>query len=144
MYVCMYVCIWVYIIFGFSWVKRLVVRIASRSVVPPQPSRGIVIRPILAQTVSFRLWYDPIPIISILGLYNLDTLFHSHLLLIFFRNSEKGNYQHFESLCHKWLNELCQNISTLKSTLFWSFKKNSQCNMTEFSATLQNYVCISF
>ena len=156
MYVYVYISIY---FFGFSWVKTLAMRIGLRSVVPTRSSRGIVVRHSLrklcryhghsrqktvpsihvkyvVQTVSFRLWYDPIPGISYLDLHNVGTLFYPDLpfiyLFIYFSEFRKMYWQHFESLCHKWLKELCQNISTFKSTLFGLFKKeikNNQCNM---------------
>ena len=91
----------------------------------------------VVQTVSFRLWYDPIPGISNLDLYNLGTLFHSDFPFFGIPKNVFRVFEYFESLCQKWLNEFFQNISTFKSPLFWLFKKQSlqydrvQCNIAE-------------
>ena len=151
MFVCIYIYIYEYIFFGFSWVERLAARIASRSVVTPRPSRGIVICHILqccvaimttaerrrvssihvkyaVQTVSFRLWHDPIPGISNLDLYNVGTLFSSDLPLIYYSEFRKKCIGSISSHCdiNDWMNYV---------------KLYSDC-LKKISATLQNCVYI--
>ena len=69
----------------------------------------------------------PIPGISILGIYNLNNLFNSYYFFFFWLYMTSQGIPHphlrdimflqyFESLCHKWLNELCQNIPAFRLT----------------------------
>ena len=62
-----------------------------------------------------------------------------HLIFSEFR---KMYWQHFESLCHKWLNELCQNISTFESTLFWLFEKQTINAIWQHSVQHCRIMCV--
>ena len=123
-------CMHMHIFFGFSWVNKFIVfrhthpgwQRHERSVAIMAATnwrRTISIHVKYAgQTVSFRLWYDPIPAKSNIGIYDVDTLF-LYLYL-----------QLFESLCHNWLNKVRQNICPKPSPAWASYQTRNIAGCT--------------
>ena len=124
-----YMQIYVFIIYiffsGYSWVKRL----AETENGCHQSMWNTLFKPFRSDCdmTRFRAYQTLIYIIWALCFTPISL----------FSEFRKMYLEYFESLCHKWLNEFFQNISTFKSHLFWLFKKQSlqydrvQCNIAE-------------